>query len=211
MTDFREPTGGVGGIADTCAFYRSLFIPVAVIADLDIITDLKRLMVTLETLTSDPGTLAKARAEAVAVLDALRKLNPQIAPQDLQTALHDIATQPMEWGAGHDHAVRKSLNSLAARLDRLRRLKHGGIDALPVPLPTLFSALTSTLAESGLFLVPVGELEGWLADKGLKSSRGRKWAWANEAAEMLRKLPPEPKDIWGFIRGISSYLRAALG
>lgn len=203
--------GGVGGIPDTCAFYRSLSIPVAVIADLDIINDLKRLVSTLETLTSDAAILAKARTQAIAVLNALRALNPQIGSAELQVELQAISALPTDWSVGDDHAIRRSLSSLAGKLDRLRRMKQGGVAALPDPLRMLFKELIETLASVGLFLVPVGELEGWLADKPIQSPRSKKWAWANEAAELLRKLEPETGDIWAFIRRISAYLQTALG
>ena len=42
--------GGIGGIADTCQLYRVLGIPVAVIADLDLLTDTAKIERILEIL-----------------------------------------------------------------------------------------------------------------------------------------------------------------
>ncbi len=45
--------GGTGGIADTCSLYRTLKIPIAVIADLDIIVDGERMSRILAKLVDD--------------------------------------------------------------------------------------------------------------------------------------------------------------
>ncbi|TXT16467.1 MAG: hypothetical protein FD138_4754, partial [Planctomycetota bacterium] len=57
--DFRmdihfSTVGGAGGIADTCGLYRTLKIPIAVIADLDVIVDCERMSRVLAKLVDDP-------------------------------------------------------------------------------------------------------------------------------------------------------------
>ena len=58
-------------------------------------------------------------------------------------------------------------------------------------------------------LVPVGELEAWLADRAIGASKRTKWSWANEAAASVRHLGPQAGDVWDFMRSVGAYL--ALG
>ena len=93
--------GGTGGIADTCALYRTLRIPIAAIADLDIITDSNRCRrvltalgvgTELEGLTSDVGTIATK----------IKALPPTISEDDAKKRLRDVISDPLDWSNGSD-------------------------------------------------------------------------------------------------------------
>ena len=86
------------------------------------------------------------------------------------------------------------------------RLKKGNVNAMPLELAEEIRVLVSKLKAVGLFLVPVGELEGWLADQGVAASKQEKWAWANTAASRIKQIGSQQGDIWDFIRGIGTYL-----
>jgi hypothetical protein len=63
------------------------------------------------------------------------------------------------------------------------------------------------LRSVGLFLVPVGELEGWLASEEIATSKNNKAAWANAAALKILSRGASTGDIWHFVRGVGEYLR----
>src|SRR5216684_4335677 len=113
--------GGTGGVADACQLYRTLHIPLAVIADLDLLTDEGRLCRILEVLAGqeEAGRLV---AQARGVMEAVRRLPPTIDATVYKIRLDEIAELPTDWQAGNDRAIRPKLSSLANDLDRMRRL-----------------------------------------------------------------------------------------
>ena len=162
--------GGIGGIADTCKLYRTLKIPVAIIADLDMITDKKRLRRVLEIMTS--ADIANDLSEqSEAIMDAIKKLPPNIDLQKLRHQLGEIVASDSAWNVDSDIELRRKLNRLAQQLDRLRRIKRGGLAEFPPIIANPLNKLLNNLSKYGVFLVPVGELEGWLSDEGITESK----------------------------------------
>jgi hypothetical protein len=92
----------------------------------------------------------------------------------------------------------------------MRRIKSGGISGLPTGILEDMTELVSSLAKAGVFVVPKGELEGWLSHLNISASKRNKWAWANEAAASVRKLGPQPGDVWDFIREVAQHLSIQL-
>jgi hypothetical protein len=161
--------GGTGGIADACRVYRALQIPVAVITDLDILADFERLHRVVSVLVDSAQAEAIGKA-AVEVATAIKTLPPTIDPIDLRKRLSAALALPTDWLQNHDAPLRSALQELAQLLDCMRRLKPGGIAALPVQLTGRVSSLVATLAAIGVFVVPIGELEEWLVDCGISAS-----------------------------------------
>jgi uncharacterized protein DUF2442 len=64
----------------------------------------------------------------------------------------------------------------------LERVARGGLSELPDAIADPARRVLADLKEIGAFLVPVGELEEWLADANIHESKENKWAWANAAA-----------------------------
>jgi hypothetical protein len=194
--------GGVGGIADTCKLYKALKIPVAVIADLDMITDTKRLRRILDILTSnDVADSLTERTQSI--LDIIKKLPSPIEPQSLRQNIREIVGDDTNWKVGNDAKLRKVFAGIAQALDKPGRIKRGGLSEFPtVPL----GELLDDFAKNGLFLVPVGELEGWLSGAKITESKEVKWAWANAAAIEIQKRGSQNGDIWDFVRNVGSFL-----
>jgi hypothetical protein len=201
--------GGTGGIADTVRLYRTLRIPIAVIADLDVLADTDRMRSILAELASEE--FVKATAEDASRLSAaIKDMPPTLSPDDARQRLVELTEHPMDWANSDDVHLRGRLNGLAHELDRMSRLKRGGIGAMPRDLAVDAQALAERLSTVGLFVVPVGELEQWLSGRGISPSARNKWAWANEAAGTIRRLGTQDGDIWGFARSIADYLQRAL-
>jgi len=75
--------------------------------------------------------------------------------------------------------------------------------------------LMKQLAEYGIFIVPVGQLENWLPSLGVPASKN-KTGWLARVFERMGSDPessdyvhPEDGDIWDFIRGVSKWIHQA--
>ncbi len=90
----------------------------------------------------------------------------------------------------------------------MRRLKSGGICALPADVAAPLKELVESLKTVGVFLAPVGELEGWLASEGVEASKANKPAWASAAAVKIQSKGSAHGDIWDFVREVGQYLGA---
>ena len=88
----------------------------------------------------------------------------------------------------------------------MRRLKRGGIAAYSGELHDKMSILLEQLKNHGLFLVPVGELEQWLASYDVGVSTSDKRAWSNAAAQTIQKVGKRDGDVWGFVAAVGRYL-----
>jgi len=191
---------GIGGIADACRLYRALRIPVAVVADLDLVSDFDKLhRVVSELADLETANTIVTRARAVVV--AIRNLAPSIMAGEVVEVLRSILAMPMNWNTGDDARVVQALGSLRNRLERSRRLKEG-IDALPVDLLQALGQLLNELSALGVFAVPVGELEHWLEGRVPPGGTANKWAWANTAAAQIESEVNREGDIWDFVRAI---------
>lgn len=197
--------GGTGGIADTCKLYRTLKIPVAVIADLDMITDPARLGRVLDVMAT-AEVVVDLTARARSVMDAIRNLPPTIPPEEVKTRLIDLSQMGETWQDEADIAVRRELSRICQQLDRMRQLKRGGLTAFPPNISTSMSQLLMSLKDIGVFLVPVGELEEWLPEAKILESKENKWAWANAASLHVQEQGPGTGDIWNFIRDVGRFL-----
>lgn len=197
---------GYGAIANKCRLYRTLKIPVAVIADLDVLADLDCLKQILGGLVCDPEQMISLLERAKAIAIKVKAMPPSISPAEVKERLKNVLSVVMDWTKQADAIVRKDLKGIANDLDRMRRIKRGGIPALPTDIRTDAEQLTQDLACAGLFLVPVGELEEWFTDSEVSTSKARKPEWANEAAFYLRNRPPGDNGIWKFLRGVAKFL-----
>jgi hypothetical protein len=208
--------GGTGGFAEPCRFFKSLRVPVAVIADLDAISEPDKLAETLEVLAGDPNLAGPCVALVKKVADQVKSLPPPITEDQAHEELKALAEEgPRNWPRGDDNVLRGKLNKIVKRLKRIGRLKEGGMSAY-VDHQTIHENLRALIEECskiGLFLVPVGELEDWIPhlmaadwprDKGPKSER------ATVTAERIRRAQVKDGDVWAFTESVLKYLKQQL-
>lgn len=205
------PVNGKGAMADIARFFNTLQIPVAVIADLDLIRDDGVIGRLLESLSLDKTAATTLREECRLVSTAIRGLPPTIEPLDVNTEIQRIHNHPKEWANNDDETVMRHLRGLANKIDRMRRLKSGGISAYLGESPNIASQLEAVKLKfwrAGVFIVPVGELESWLSEDFMKDgpSRERKQEWADEASSRIRTKPDEAGQIVEFVRHVAAYL-----
>ncbi len=201
--------GGIGGIADTCQLYRVLGIPVAVIADLDLLIDTAKIKRILEILCDDATIVLGLLKEIDEIAKEIRLLPPTISEQQAVDKLKNFAGQEYDWKDGDDKTLRLKLNSLSNSLNGMRGVKDGGLRQLPKHIRDPLECLLGDLECHGVLLVRYGELEDWLDGCGISASKKKnKWAWANEAAQYIRENEPRQDDILDFVRRLGSYLTA---
>jgi hypothetical protein len=177
-----------------------------VIADLDVLVDHHRLKQVLTSLVEESSVVSQLAERAKEIEAKIKALSPEITPANVQERLKEVLSGTMNWSQCDDVNVRRELNRIANELDRMKRLKRGGIEALPDGIKEPADQLVRDLAQHGLFLVPVGELEQWLPDSQVSVSKERKPEWANAAAAYIRSVEPQNDGIWKFIRGVASFL-----
>jgi hypothetical protein len=198
--------GGASGMAEPCRFFRHLNIPVAVIADLDVIADTDQLATIIKELVNGRQDSRELIDKLRDAAQAAKALPPPITENEVKERLRALAEEPMDWTQGNDNVVRRKLLDLENTIKRVRRLKEGGIAAY-VNEPGVMAklqALVDACKSVGLFLVPVGELEDWV--KELMSDHPKrsmpKTVRALIAAERIRRQGRTADDIWSFVASV---------
>ena len=86
----------------------------------------------------------------------------------------------------------------------------GGVEALPSSEKEACLGFFSTLAEYGVFVVPCGEIESWLAQLTVTRSKG---SWLTSIFEAMGEDPASPSyvrpsegDVWDFIGSVKSWV-----
>ena len=202
------PVGGTGGIADTAALYRALKIPVAVVADLDLIMDRAKLNQIVALLAGESPTAATICGECEEVAAKIKAIPPTLTEGEMQARLTEWAQMPCDWANEDDQTMMRQLRKLSDDIDRMRRLKAGGVASFR-DYPDIVEALSRIIDACsivGLFLVPVGELEYWAADVMHDGpSKQRKSEWANEAVRRIRATVIYESDIFQFMKKIERF------
>ncbi len=198
--------GGIGGIADTCRLYRNLKIPVCVIADLDLLRELETFERVVKSLCSAEQTGEVMTATRKIIADT-KALGPIYSETELQSKLKAICELKLNWSNVEQlQEVRRTLSGLNAGLSLTARLKSGLESLRSYPIYPDLEALLATCRRLGLFLVPCGELEGWVPSLMAGGpSKQKKSEWANAAANKIREAPVENDDIWGFVRQMARF------
>ncbi len=202
--------GGTGGMADTCQMYQILGIPVTVICDLDVLTTPTQLLQILDALSVEEAQLETIASEINEVAEYLQKLPPTVDESQAKKAMAELSEAEYNWKSGDDRTLLTKLSKLRNSINGMRRLKRGGIEALPDEVRPKTLQLIESLAVHGLFILKIGELEEWLSKEGLSASKNNKWAWANEAAHFLRSTEPKQDDIWSFMSAVGLQIKTVL-
>jgi hypothetical protein len=201
------PVHGTGGIAEICKFYRSLRIPVAIIADLDVVTDNPKMKLFLNKLTS------RDKAEAIlnlckGVEETVRKIPPTISEQSVRNELDGIKALAQSWEKRDDIPVAVKLSALRKRIDRLHELKSKGVAAFESSsvLKQQLEEIITRCRAIGIFLVPCGQLENWVPHLMQGVSKENKPEWADEAARRIKEAREKIGDIWHFVKSVAAFL-----
>lgn len=205
--------GGTGGFAEVPTLYRSLRVPVAVIADIDFLAkdgDLRRIL--RELGASDDLTVSLTR-RASDCISEIRKLLGENDAAIIASKLAELIESVKDGNEYWDSKLRKSLSSIQTDLDRIRPFKDMGMKLFEnkkeenwVTTCRMLKELLGELSEIGLFLVPCGQLESWVPVLMHGIGTGDKSKWALLAAQKIEGLGWRNDDIWSFVERIIHYL-----
>jgi hypothetical protein len=156
---FFTQCSGKHNLANALACLRPMGVPVAAVVDLDILRDEAKLKTIVELLDGDWSKHAKDWN----ILRAAMKTDPPAAP-----LVGEVLKQIQE-AVGADDTARLSeqasrrVRTITRSSDSWKRARErGGLAGLPSGDATnAATRLVESLASLGLFVVPVGALEGW--------------------------------------------------
>lgn len=202
--------GGTGGFLEVLKFYNILHIPVSIISDLDIILDKDKLKNILDRLKAEGESKEKILEKCQLIREKLNQILPKISENEFKTELKSLVEMDIRWENVDDFKISKKLTDIAEDIQRNGNLKRGGIANFSNnnDIFQLINEVIELLHSVGLFCVPVGELEYWVADLMKDGpSRKRKAEWAHEAARRIRESDSKTDDIWDFLKNIGQHLK----
>jgi len=167
---------GKGALPSLLKAYRSLGVPCVVIADIDLLRDLKQLRTMVDLSSTDPTT---AMSLASLVQPQLRRAGPALDAEDLVSRLREAAdavTNAGELSPDDRRALARALENSAD----WSQAKRFGVEVLKGGARQTADKLLAELSTVGIFLVPVGELESWFPHGSSDKSK-----WFQEAIDEL--------------------------
>ena len=177
------------------------------IADIDMLVDSDKMRKVLTRLVEDAAVRDALITECEQVAGSVRTMPSTLSAGQVSSQLQALSKYGMNWEKDEDLPLQKAIRNLANQIDRTRRLKGGGLRAYQDgPIGPQMASLLERLAQLGVFLVPVGELEQWLDTHAVGVSTSDKRAWANAAAQKVQTLGRQPGDVWEFVKSVGAFL-----
>ena len=162
----------------------ALDVPVDVVADIDVLREdvvLERLVHALG------GDWARIQPLAHSVRNAIEQHRPRLTAGDIKDKV-DTILESVPRTEELPRAKRSEIEAISREVSQWDAVKRAGDAAIPRGQPTQqFQDLQTLCKEIGLWIVPVGELEGFC-----KSVSGKGPAWVQQVVEH-RKLEDDPE------------------
>lgn len=201
---FRKPPyfyfihgGGKGSLATLATTYRKLHVPVAVIADFDILRQKSQMESVIRALDGDFSSMETLYNVAIAALNnlpPLKDINSFIATTE--STIRNIKDRNAI--SAED---RKTLYQVLDESKSWSEAKKYGITKLSGGAYNACEELLEKCAALGLFIVPTGELESWW--RGGSASKSE---WSNMALEKFYQNPLLFRDAIDFTTRIIAHL-----
>ncbi|MBT2452135.1 AAA family ATPase [Streptomyces sp. ISL-43] len=177
-------TNGKPRLAETARRLRECGIPTAVIADLDLLRtsgDVRKAVTALGGAWEDVSTDFKV------LNDHANESRTALTVAEFRKQMNDVLGRAGDSNPVPPEAAAR-IGDLLKTASGWKHLKKSGLSALNGTNAYAAAArLTTVLARLGVFLVPVGELESWIA--GIPS--GNKSAWLEKVFEEGHHLRPD--------------------
>jgi len=205
------PVNGKGAMADIAGFFHTLQIPIAIIADLDLIQDDDLVKKILEAVQCDSTETDQITSQCKKIATDVKTIPPSIGQLEVEARLDSCLQSLKSADELDDKSLSRVLRKLANDIDRARKLKNGGVEFYRPNYPNIANALDSAiehLCEHGIFLVPVGELESWLSSEFMENgpSRERKQEWADHASKRIRHAPQGAGHLADFMSKVAGFI-----
>jgi len=142
---------------------RSLDVPVDVIADIDVLNDLSVLEGLIESLGGDWSVIGVLAARVKVAVESGSKWLDGSA---VNTQIRQVLSRPQSPGA-FPSAMREEILSIMGKSSPWDAIKAAGAAAVPSgETSKTFKELLSVCSKVGLWIVPVGEMEGFCRTEG---------------------------------------------
>ena len=175
---------GKGRIAALAKTLVALGVPVDVVADIDILRDTTALKSIIESLGEDSTVILPL---AKAVKDAIEQHKPWLNAGEIKKGILETLEETPTSGE-FPQKQRSGIEALFRKASPWDAVKIAGESAVPSGDPTKqFQKLLGLCKEIGLWIVPVGELEGFC-----KSVGGHGPRWVQQVIEE-RNLANDPE------------------
>jgi len=165
-------------LKDVAALLLDAKIPVVVVSDIDLLNDENDFKKLIETLTGhqvDIDLLAKRSKVAEIVNES--------SDAEILDLLKNNLKEILEQLEKNEHSLdgaKGAVNRIRREITKWKSPKTNGIDGFPDEIQNDVREIISELKTMNIFIVPVGELEGWM-DLGTK----RKNKWIIKALEEI--------------------------
>ena len=160
---------GKGRIAALAKTLVALGVPVDVVADIDLLRDTTALKSIIESLDQDSTVVLPL---AKAVKDAIEQHKPWLSAGEIKKEILEILEESPT-SREFPQNQRSGIEALFRKASPWDAVKSSGESAVPSGEPTQqFKKLLGLFKEMGLWIVPVGELEGFCKSVG---GHGPRW------------------------------------
>ncbi|MFG2698004.1 ATP-dependent endonuclease [Kitasatospora sp. NPDC048407] len=191
-------TSGKAKLADTARRLRQCGIPVAIVADLDFLNDRNLLKRALAALG---GEFAAIEPDLKVLEDTVNSTVTVTSAPQIKKQINEILGDPRN-GDALTTEQRTNITALLKSSGGWPQLKKAGMPALGSGEPyAAVLRLTDYFARLGVFLVPVGELEGWVR----QVPSANKSRWLTDVFEGRHHLHPSV-ELGDFCSKVDTYL-----
>lgn len=160
--------GGKHRMAALAEALRALDVPVDIIADIDVLNDEATFRRLVETLGGD---WARAGADAVPLKRAIEQHKPWLTSAEVSNAISTLLESAPQEGE-FPKETRRKIEAIFRKASPWDAVKDAGEAAIPSGQPTNhYARLKEYCSGIGLWIVPVGELEGFCRSVGGKGPR----------------------------------------
>ena len=180
-------------VKDVVKLLKNASIPTVAVIDLDILNSETDLSNAIESFDSsfDKTMVLSLRSEiadyieGISEIEILMKLKDNILELSLQLDKNEHTLS----------GARGALNRIRRESNKWSQVKNDGLDAFKSPYKEKTQLIIDELLKLGLFIVPVGELEGWIK-LGVRKNR-----WVLSALEEIyaNRCPENLKEFVGFL------------
>ena len=192
--------------------YRTFGVPCASILDIDVLNDageMKKLLLAHGTENKVCDEILDLRQ---AIEDVVCAESPEMRFQGMKTTLSGalrLTEGSSELPAARITSLVRACTDVMKFKTPWQPIKERGVDGLPFSVRAAFEDLSARCAARGLFIVPVGELEGWLRGR-VPLSEANKHKWIVEALQVLPNLDVRLNEPpWSFIASVLQYLESS--
>jgi len=185
--------GGKARLPVVIKALRDLEVPISVVADFDVLNDEQPLRSIFEAVGGQWDSMSSDWQQVKSAVDGKK---PELSTDEVRRDIESVlagASAPM-----FPSAAKKEIQTILRRSSPWSTAKSVGIPFVPSGQPSqACQRLLDTLGAHGIFVVPVGELEGFA-----KSAGGHGPAWVAEVLKQDLASSPELEQARQFVREV---------